>query len=64
MRNSHFVNSSILYNTFLMSSPSEIVEMASKKKIRPGIRNLVLDICCCDDTGEDVDVPYIKYRFR
>ncbi len=43
---------------------SEVAQAASRKKIRPGVRNLVLDICCCDDKGEDVDVPYIKYTFR
>lgn len=63
----------ILYSFFMnktkvkdrMDMPlSEIAQTASKKKILPGVRNLVLDICCTDTDGEDVDVPYIKYRFR
>ena len=42
---------------------SEVAQTASKKPIRPGVRNLVLDMCCSDENGEDVDVPYIKYSF-
>lgn len=37
---------------------------ASKKPIRPDVRNLVLEICCTDTSGEDAEVPYIKYNFR
>lgn len=63
----------ILYSFFMNASKvkermkmplSEIAQTASKKKIRPGVRSLVLDICCTDKDGEDVDVPYIKYDFK
>lgn len=63
----------ILYSFFMqpakvqdrMAMPlSKVAQEASKKKIRPGVRNLVLDMCCSDDKGEDVDIPYIKYRFQ
>ena len=41
---------------------SETVEKVSKKKIKPYIRHLVLELCCNDEDGEDVEVPYVKYR--
>lgn len=43
---------------------SKIAQEASKKPIRPEVRNLVLEICCTDPDGEDAEVPYIKYNFR
>ena len=49
--------------TLLSLRMSEVAQTASKKPIRPGVRNLVLDMCCSDENGEDVDVPYIKYSF-
>ncbi len=41
---------------------SEVVKKVSKKKIPPHVRALVLEICCNDDEGEDVEVPYVKYN--
>lgn len=48
---------------------SELVEKVSKKPIEPHVRALVFELCCNDTTGEDVEVPYVKYnlpaeRFR
>ena len=43
---------------------SKVAMEASKKPIRPDVRNLVLEICCTDTKGEDAEVPYIKYNFR
>ena len=43
---------------------SKIAIEASKKGIRDGVRNLVLEICCTDEAGEDAEVPYIKYNFK
>ena len=40
---------------------SEVVKKVSKKKIPPHVRALVLEICCDDANGEDVEVPYVKY---
>jgi len=40
---------------------SEVVKKVSKKKIAPHVRALVLEICCDDANGEDVEVPYVKY---
>ena len=43
---------------------SEVVQRVSKKKIKPHVRALVFELCCSDEDGEDVEVPYVKYRFR
>ena len=41
---------------------SEVVKKVSKKKIPPYVKALVLELCCNDKDGEDVEVPYVKYR--
>jgi len=41
---------------------SQTVEKVSKKKIKPHVRTLVLELCCDDKEGEDVEVPYVKYK--
>ncbi|XP_046550808.1 ubiquitin-like modifier-activating enzyme 1 isoform X2 [Haliotis rubra] len=41
---------------------SEVVKKVSKKKVPPHVRALVLEICCNDEEGEDVEVPYVKYN--
>jgi len=41
---------------------SELVRKVSKRKIEPHVKALVLELCCNDDTGEDVEVPYVKYN--
>jgi len=41
---------------------SQVVEKVSKKKIKPHVRTLVLELCCNDKDGEDVETPYVKYR--
>lgn len=43
---------------------SEAVQVVSKKPIPPHVKDLVLEMCCNDEEGEDVDVPFIQYRFR
>ena len=43
---------------------SQAVEKISKKKIKPYVKALVLELCCNDKEGEDVEVPYVRYRFR
>ena len=47
-----------------MLSLSEVAKVASKREIPPYVHNLVFEICCSDDQGEDVEVPYIKYNFK
>jgi len=41
---------------------SEVVKKVSKKKIPSHVKALVLELCCNDTDGEDVEVPYVKYK--
>jgi len=43
-------------------SISELVRRVSKKTIESHVRALVLEMCCNDDQGEDIEVPYIRYQ--
>ncbi|GFR86122.1 ubiquitin-like modifier-activating enzyme 1 [Elysia marginata] len=43
-------------------SMSEVVKKVSKKKVPSHVQALVLEICCNDEEGEDVEVPYVKYN--
>ncbi|XP_055705856.1 ubiquitin-like modifier-activating enzyme 1 [Phlebotomus papatasi] len=40
---------------------SEVVKKVSKKRIEPHVTALIFEICCNDDTGNDVEVPYVRY---
>lgn len=40
---------------------SEVVTKVSKKKLEPHVNALVFELCCNDDDGNDVEVPYVKY---
>lgn len=40
---------------------TEVLKRVSKKKIDPWTKSLVFEICCNDDTDEDVEVPYVRY---
>lgn len=40
---------------------TEIVRKVAKREIAPHERALVFEICCNDDDGEDVEVPYVRY---
>ena len=41
---------------------SKVVESVSNKKIPSHARCLVFELCCNDDTGEDVEVRFVQYR--
>jgi len=40
---------------------STVVKEVSKKNIPGHVKSLVFELCCNDETGEDVEVPYVKY---
>nr|XP_027201221.1 ubiquitin-like modifier-activating enzyme 1 [Dermatophagoides pteronyssinus]XP_027201222.1 ubiquitin-like modifier-activating enzyme 1 [Dermatophagoides pteronyssinus] len=40
---------------------TEVLKRVSKKRIEPYVKSLVFEICCNDDNGEDVEVPYVRY---
>lgn len=40
---------------------SQVVETVSKKPIPKYVNALVLELCCNDAEGEDLEVPYVKY---
>lgn len=46
----------------LMDLPlTEVVQKVSKKTIEPHVKALVLELCCEDADGDDVEVPYVRY---
>ncbi|XP_035675707.1 ubiquitin-like modifier-activating enzyme 1 [Branchiostoma floridae] len=64
---------SMIYSFFMPKSKlderlamkmSEAVVKVSKKKIKSHVKALVLELCCNDEEGEDVEVPYVRYTLR
>eukprot|EP00800_Vazella_pourtalesii_P005129 TRINITY_DN1595_c0_g1_i1.p1 TRINITY_DN1595_c0_g1~~TRINITY_DN1595_c0_g1_i1.p1 ORF type:complete len:700 (-),score=170.32 TRINITY_DN1595_c0_g1_i1:520-2619(-) len=45
-------------------SVSKAVESVTKKPLPEHVGSLVLEICCDDPEGNDVEVPYIKYDLK
>uniref|UniRef100_A0AAY4DCK3 E1 ubiquitin-activating enzyme n=1 Tax=Denticeps clupeoides TaxID=299321 RepID=A0AAY4DCK3_9TELE len=43
---------------------TEIVTKVSKKKLGKHVRALVFELCCNDQSDEDVEVPYVRYTIR
>ncbi|XP_017780893.1 PREDICTED: ubiquitin-like modifier-activating enzyme 1 isoform X2 [Nicrophorus vespilloides] len=41
---------------------SEVVKKVSKKRLEPHVKALVFELCCNDEIGNDVEVPYVKYN--
>lgn len=44
-----------------LSSIEEIVEEITQEAIPSHVKSLTFDICVEDETGEDVEVPYVRY---
>ncbi|XP_065509365.1 LOW QUALITY PROTEIN: ubiquitin-like modifier-activating enzyme 1 [Caloenas nicobarica] len=64
---------SMLYSFFMPAAKlrerhdqpmTEIVSRVSKKKLGRHVRALVFELCCNDDTDNDVEVPYVRYSIR
>lgn len=43
---------------------SEIASSVGKMEFHESQQFLVMEVCCNDEDGNDVEVPYIRYRFR
>ena len=43
---------------------TEIVTKVSKKKLGKHVKALVFELCCNDETDDDVEVPYVRYTIR
>ncbi len=43
---------------------SDIVETVSCKPIPKHVKAIVLEICCNDLDGNDLEVPYVRYRLE
>lgn len=59
---SFFISQEKLKERYEMSL-TELVRKVSKKRIEPHVKALVFEICCNDRNGEDVEVPFIVYKF-
>merc|ERR1712054_348697 len=64
---------SIIYSFFtnrkkleerMVKPMSELVVEISKTEILPKQKYLTFEICCNDEEGEDVECPYVRYKFR
>lgn len=64
---------SMLYSSFTSAAKlkermpmplSKVAATVGKMEFSPSQKYLVLEVCCNDESGEDVEVPYIRYRFR
>lgn len=62
---------SLLYASFLPPKKikdrlemriTQLIESVSKKSVPSHARHLILEICCDDENGEDVEVPYVLIK--
>uniref|UniRef100_A0A672M1P8 E1 ubiquitin-activating enzyme n=1 Tax=Sinocyclocheilus grahami TaxID=75366 RepID=A0A672M1P8_SINGR len=43
---------------------NSILHYSSRKKLGKHVKALVFELCCNDETEEDVEVPYVRYTIR
>lgn len=43
---------------------TELIESVSKKAVPAHTKNVILEICCDDQTEEDVEVPFVCVKLR
>jgi len=43
---------------------SELVTLISKTEFKPSQTYITFEICCNDEADEEVEVPYVRYKFR
>lgn len=64
---------SMLYSSFTSATKlkerlpmplSKVAQVVGKVEFSQSRKYLVLEVCCNDLDGEDVEAPYIRYRFR
>lgn len=64
---------SMLYSSFTSAAKlkerkplplSQVAQTVGKMEFTETQKYLVLEVCCNDSEGEDVEVPYIRYRFK
>jgi len=64
---------SILYSNFMSKSKleermtmpmSKLATTITKTELQEKQRYLIFEVCCSDEDGEDVETPYVRYRFR
>jgi len=65
---------SILYSSFMTTKKklaerlpmkmSELVLSIAKIEIAPKQKYLILEVCCTDEDDEDIETPYVRYKFR
>jgi ubiquitin-activating enzyme E1 len=41
---------------------SEIIESVTKQKLPDHVKTIKLELCCSDADGEDLEVPYVRYK--
>jgi ubiquitin-activating enzyme E1 len=43
---------------------SEVVKEVTKKDVDPNKVFMIFEVCATDEEGEDVEIPYVRYRMR
>lgn len=43
---------------------SKLVEFVSKKPVPAHTKNLIFEVCVDDQTGEDVEVPFVSIKLN